>query len=111
MSWCPSAPSSSKDDILLSVLALPAQTGMDGFNEPYSKDNDYSNEEETLEDLEGESSQSSDITADEKRESGQTKSVAAQDSKNPISLTSCLSLFQDLCPVYSSALSVHSLTA
>uniref|UniRef100_A0AAQ4NYK1 C2H2-type domain-containing protein n=2 Tax=Gasterosteus aculeatus TaxID=69293 RepID=A0AAQ4NYK1_GASAC len=64
------APSSSKDDILLSVLALPAQTGMDGFNEPYSKDNDYSNEEETLEDLEGESSQSSDITADEKRESG-----------------------------------------
>ncbi|KAL6116802.1 uncharacterized protein ACO6RY_14744 [Pungitius sinensis] len=66
------APSSREDDILLSILALPAQTGMDRFNEPYSKYNDCDNEKETLalEDLEGESSQSSDITANEKRESG-----------------------------------------
>ncbi|XP_044042883.1 zinc finger protein 649-like [Siniperca chuatsi] len=70
-----SAPYSSDEDILLSTLALPAQTGVDRFSEPYSEDDDYDNEEETLalEDLENDSSQSSDVTADDwlpKRESG-----------------------------------------
>ncbi|KAM8908635.1 uncharacterized protein AB9W97_005877 isoform 2-T2 [Spinachia spinachia] len=66
------APSSREEDILLSILALPAQTGMDRFNDPYSKDDDCDNEEETLtlDHSEGESSQSSDITAKEKGESG-----------------------------------------
>ncbi|KAM6895952.1 uncharacterized protein PEZ65_021087 [Lycodopsis pacificus] len=69
------APSSSEEDILLSTLALPAQTGMERFTEPFSEDYDYDNEEETLavDDLEGDSSQSSDVTADDwlpKRESG-----------------------------------------
>ncbi|XP_075967725.1 uncharacterized protein LOC142971027 isoform X2 [Anarhichas minor] len=69
------APSSSEEDILLSTLALPAQTGMERFTEPFSEDDDYDNEEETLavDDLEGDSSQSSDVTADDwlpKRESG-----------------------------------------
>ncbi|XP_074482141.1 uncharacterized protein LOC141762120 [Sebastes fasciatus] len=69
------APSSSEDDILLSTLALPAQTGVVRFIEPYSEDDDDDIEEETpaLEDLEEDSSQSSDITADDslpKRESG-----------------------------------------
>ncbi|XP_054480841.1 zinc finger protein 184-like [Anoplopoma fimbria] len=69
------APSSTEDDILLSTLALPAQTGMERFTEPYSEDDDYDNEEETLalEELEGDSSQSSDVTADDllpKREPG-----------------------------------------
>lgn len=84
MSWSPSAPSSSEEDILLSTLALPAQTGMERFTEPFSEDDDYDNEEETLavDDLEGDSSQSSDVTADDwlpKRESGSTKSVAVAD--------------------------------
>ncbi|KAK9525698.1 hypothetical protein VZT92_016382 [Zoarces viviparus] len=69
------APSSSEEDILLSTLALPAQTGMERFTEPFSEDDEYDNEEETLavDDLEGDSSQSSDVTADDwlpKRESG-----------------------------------------
>ncbi|XP_031715166.1 zinc finger protein 2-like isoform X1 [Anarrhichthys ocellatus] len=69
------APSSSEEDILLSTLALPAQTGMERFTEPFSEDDDYDNEEETLavDDLEGDSSQSADVTADDwlpKRESG-----------------------------------------
>ncbi|XP_037616230.1 zinc finger protein 2 homolog [Sebastes umbrosus] len=68
------APSSSEDDILLSTLALPAQTGVVRFIEPYSEDDDDDDiEEEALEDLEEDSSQSSDITADDslpKRESG-----------------------------------------
>ncbi|XP_070785407.1 zinc finger protein ZFMSA12A-like [Enoplosus armatus] len=70
-----SAPSSSEEDILLSTLALPAQTGVERFSEPYSEDDDYDYEEETLvlEDLEEVSSQSSGVTADDwspKRESG-----------------------------------------
>ncbi|XP_068443165.1 zinc finger protein ZFP2-like [Clinocottus analis] len=69
------SPSSSEEDILLSTLALPAQTGMERFTEPSSEDDDYDNEEENLalEDLDGDSSQSSDVTADDwlpKRESG-----------------------------------------
>lgn len=69
------APSSSEEDILLSTLALPAQTGVERFSEPYSEDDDYDNEEETLalEDLEEDSSQSSGVTADDwlpKRQSG-----------------------------------------
>ncbi|XP_045927645.1 zinc finger protein 432-like isoform X1 [Micropterus dolomieu] len=70
-----SAPSSSEEDILLSTLALPSQAGVDRFSEPFSEDDDYDNEEETLEleDLEEDSSQSSDVTANDwlpKRESG-----------------------------------------
>jgi len=73
-SWSLSAPSSSEDDILLSTLALPAQTGMERFTEPDSED-DYDEDEGTLvlEDLEGDLTQSSDVTADDwlpKRESG-----------------------------------------
>lgn len=78
------APSSSEEDILLSTLALPSQAGVDRFSEPFSEDDDYDNEEETpeLEDLEEDSSQSSDVTANDwlpKRESGQTKSAAVAD--------------------------------
>ncbi|XP_049423281.1 zinc finger protein 436-like [Epinephelus fuscoguttatus] len=70
-----SAPSSSKDEILLSTLALPAQTGVERLPETYSEDDDYDNEEEilALEDLDEDSSQSSDETADDwlpKKESG-----------------------------------------
>ncbi|XP_029317628.1 LOW QUALITY PROTEIN: zinc finger protein ZFMSA12A-like [Cottoperca gobio] len=69
-----SAPASSEEDILLSTLALPAQTGAERFSEAYSEDDDYDDEEETLtlEDLDEDSSQSSDVTADDwlpKRES------------------------------------------
>lgn len=69
------APSSSKDEILLSTLALPAQTGVERLPETYSEDDNYDNEEEILavEDLDEDSSQSSDETADDwlpKRESG-----------------------------------------
>lgn len=75
MSSSTTAPSSSEEDILLSTLALPAQTGVERFSEPYSEDDDYDNEEETLslEDLEEDSSQSLGVTADDwlpKRESG-----------------------------------------
>lgn len=80
------APSSSEDDILLSTLALPAQTGVVRFIEPYSEDDDDDIEEETpaLEDLEEDSSQSSDITADDslpKRESGLTEPVVVAEQK------------------------------
>ncbi|XP_035528567.1 zinc finger protein 436-like [Morone saxatilis] len=69
-----SAHSSREEDILLSTLALPVQT-VERFTEAYSEEDDYDNEEETLslEDLEEDSSQSSDIAAKEwlpKRESG-----------------------------------------
>ncbi len=75
MSSSITAPSSSEEDILLSTLALPVQTGVERFSEPYSEDDDYDNEEETLalEDLEEDSSQSSGVAADDwlpKRESG-----------------------------------------
>lgn len=75
MSSSTTAPSSSEEDLLLSTLALPAQTGVERFSEPYSEDDDYDNEEETLslEDLEEDSSQSLGVTADDwlpKRESG-----------------------------------------
>ncbi|XP_032360687.1 zinc finger protein ZFMSA12A isoform X1 [Etheostoma spectabile] len=61
-----SAPSSSEGDIL-STLALPPQSGVERFTEPYNEDDDYDNEEETLasEDLEEYSSRSSDATADD----------------------------------------------
>ncbi|KAI3366755.1 hypothetical protein L3Q82_009421, partial [Scortum barcoo] len=71
-----SAPTSCEDDILLSTLALPAQTGVERFIEPYSEGNDYNNEEENLasEHLEEDDlSQSSALTADDwlpKRDSG-----------------------------------------
>ncbi|TKS90855.1 Zinc finger protein ZFMSA12A [Collichthys lucidus] len=70
-----SAPSSSEEDILLSTMALPAPTGEERFTEPYSDEDDYDNEEETLalEDLEEDSSQSLDVIADDwlpKRELG-----------------------------------------
>nr|XP_046235101.1 zinc finger protein 2-like isoform X2 [Scatophagus argus] len=70
-----SAPSGSEEDILLSSLALPVSTGADRFTEHYSGDDDYDNEEDTLtlEDLEENSSQSSDVTANDwlpKRASG-----------------------------------------
>ncbi|XP_034382185.1 zinc finger protein 878-like [Cyclopterus lumpus] len=69
------SPSSSEHDSLLSTLALPAQTGMERFTEPDSEDDDYDHEEGNLvlEDLEGDLSQTSDVTADDwlpKRESG-----------------------------------------
>ncbi|XP_040885816.1 zinc finger protein ZFMSA12A-like [Toxotes jaculatrix] len=64
-----SAASSNDDNTLLSTLALPSQTGVGKFAEPFSEDNDdYYSEEEALalEDLEVEdSSQSSDVTADD----------------------------------------------
>ncbi|XP_042367361.1 zinc finger protein 304-like [Plectropomus leopardus] len=70
-----SAPSSSEEDMLLSTLALPAQTGVERLTDPYSEDDDYDNEEDTLglEDLEEDSSESSDVTEDDwlpKKESG-----------------------------------------
>ncbi|XP_059182061.1 zinc finger and SCAN domain-containing protein 30-like [Centropristis striata] len=70
-----SAPSSSEEDILLSTLALPAQTAVERFAEPYSEEEDYDNEEESLalEQLEEDSSQSSDAFVNHwlpKRESG-----------------------------------------
>uniref|UniRef100_UPI0037E8768D putative zinc finger protein 286B n=1 Tax=Semicossyphus pulcher TaxID=241346 RepID=UPI0037E8768D len=70
-----SAPSSSEEDNLLSTLALPVQTAVERFIEPYSEDDDYNNEEETLalKDLEEDLSQSSEVVAEEwlpKRESG-----------------------------------------
>lgn len=69
------APSSSEEDILLSTMALPAPTGEERFTEPYSDEDDYDNEEETLalEELEEDSSQSLDVNADDwlpKRELG-----------------------------------------
>ncbi|XP_068611659.1 zinc finger protein ZFMSA12A-like [Brachionichthys hirsutus] len=71
-----SAPSVGEGDIFLSALVLPVPLGVERFPERCSEDGDYDNEEEilTLEDLEDdESSQSSDVTADDwlpKRESG-----------------------------------------
>ncbi|XP_076578998.1 uncharacterized protein LOC143315272 [Chaetodon auriga] len=61
-----SAPSSSEEDTLLSILALPVPSGVERFCEPYSEDNGYDNEEETLAlgELEEGLSQSSDVTAD-----------------------------------------------
>ncbi|TMS03090.1 hypothetical protein E3U43_021070 [Larimichthys crocea] len=65
----------SEEDILLSTMALPAPTGEERFTEPYSDEDDYDNEEETLalEELEEDSSQSLDVNADDwlpKRELG-----------------------------------------
>ncbi|KAG8005629.1 Zinc finger protein ZFMSA12A [Nibea albiflora] len=70
-----SAPSSSEEDILLSTMIFPAPTGVERFTETYSDEDDYDNEEETLalEDLEEDSSQSLDVSADDwlpKRELG-----------------------------------------
>ncbi|XP_035806058.1 zinc finger protein 883-like [Amphiprion ocellaris] len=73
-----SAWSSSEGDIILSILALPSQTGVERFTETYSEDDDdddYDDEEGALalEDLEEDSSQSSDVTADDwlpKKKSG-----------------------------------------
>lgn len=70
-----SAVSSSEEDIILSTLALPSQTGVGKFIESYSADN-YESEEEyvALKDLEEEDlNQSSDVIADDwlpKKESG-----------------------------------------
>ncbi|AWO98066.1 putative zinc finger protein 2 -like [Scophthalmus maximus] len=74
-----SAPTSSEDDILLSTLALPSQTGVVRYMEPYDEEEeggDYDSEEETLalDDLQAEDcDQSSDASADDwspKKESG-----------------------------------------
>ncbi|XP_008300496.1 zinc finger protein 2 homolog [Stegastes partitus] len=60
--------SSSEEDVILSTLALPSQTGVERFTETYSDEDDdeYDDEEGqlALEDLEEDSSQSSDVTAD-----------------------------------------------
>lgn len=78
------APSSSEEDVLFSTLTLPGPNGVKKCTECYSDGNDYDNAEETLaiEDLEEESNQSSDGTADDwlpKKESGQTKSAFVAD--------------------------------
>ncbi|XP_026218634.1 zinc finger protein 883-like [Anabas testudineus] len=71
-----SPPSSSEEDVLLSTLALPSQTGVEKLTEPYRENDGYDSEEETmaLEDLEEEdSSESSDVTTDDwlpKKKSG-----------------------------------------
>lgn len=69
------APYSSKEDMLLSTLALPGPNGVSKYTECYSDDDDYDNEEEILamEDLDEDSSQISEVTTDDwvpKKESG-----------------------------------------
>ncbi|XP_069556413.1 uncharacterized protein [Brachyistius frenatus] len=71
---------SEEEDIILSTLALPSQTGVERFTEPYSEeeeddDDGYDNEEGTLalEDSEEDSSQRSDVNVDDwlpKKKSG-----------------------------------------
>ncbi|XP_071386761.1 zinc finger protein 568-like isoform X1 [Centroberyx affinis] len=61
-------PSCSREDIILSTLALPPELGVEKYSELYSEDDDYDNEEERLavRDSEDEgSSQSSDIASDD----------------------------------------------
>ncbi|XP_044198923.1 putative zinc finger protein 286B isoform X2 [Thunnus albacares] len=66
---------SSDEEILLPTLALRAQTEVEKYTEPNSEDDDYDNEVERLvyEDLEEDSSQSSDVSTDDwspKKKSG-----------------------------------------
>ncbi|XP_030006801.1 zinc finger protein 436-like [Sphaeramia orbicularis] len=60
-----SDPSSSENDIILSTLALPSPVSK--YTEPYSEDDNYDTEEESLalEDLGEDSNESPDITADD----------------------------------------------
>lgn len=63
------APPSSEDDIILSTLALPSQTEVARLSEPYSENDDYDSEDETVvqENVEEEedSSRNSDVSTDD----------------------------------------------
>ncbi|KAM9846058.1 uncharacterized protein ACBR49_011024 [Aulostomus maculatus] len=62
-----SAPSGTSDEIILSTLALPTQTGTGKYIEPHAGDDDYDGDAQRLmfEDLGDDSGQSSDIRTDD----------------------------------------------